>query len=313
VASTPTAWRVLDRIARDADRAGPAVGGAGPCPCRAWAAGGRPDVEVLVVDADATLVLSHSDAKQGAVGTYKHTFGFAPLLAYLHRGQALGEPLAGLLRPGNAAAGAASDLIELVDLALAQLPAADLPVLVRSDTAGASTRLAWHLHDRGVGFSLGMQIDQHVREAILAQPEHVWAGAVDADGQPRDGAKVCELTGWVDLRTWPAGTRMLWRREDIHPVRSCASPTKTATASRSLLSTMTMPTWPAWSCATANAPASKTASAPTRPPVLGTLGFPDSSEGWLPGAGRCSQAARACFSDRWVSWVGCGWCGRNWP
>ena len=43
-------------------------------------------------------------------------FGFAPLLAYLDRGQAPGEPLAGLLRPGNAAPGAADDLIALVDL-----------------------------------------------------------------------------------------------------------------------------------------------------------------------------------------------------
>jgi hypothetical protein len=77
--------------------------------------------ELLVIDADATLVLAHSDHKEGAAGTYKHSFGCAPLLAYLDRGPAPGEPLAGILRPGNAAAGAASDLIELVDLALAQL------------------------------------------------------------------------------------------------------------------------------------------------------------------------------------------------
>jgi hypothetical protein len=62
-----------------------------------------------------------------------------------------------------------------------------------------------------------MQIDAHLREAILAQPEVAWTPAVDADGQPRDGAEVCELTGWVDLHTWPAGTRMLCRREDAHP------------------------------------------------------------------------------------------------
>jgi Transposase DDE domain group 1 len=217
VASNPTAWRVVDRIARDASGLARLRAARAHARGRAWAAGGHPDVEVLVVDADATLVLSHSDAKQGAAGTYKHTFGFAPLLAYLDRGQAPGEALAGLLRPGNAAAGAAGDLIELVDLALAQLPAADLPVLVRSDSAGASTRLAWHLRDHGVGFSVGMQIDAHVREAILAQPEHAWTGAIDADGQPRDGAEVCELTGWVDLHNWPAGTRMLCRREAAHP------------------------------------------------------------------------------------------------
>jgi hypothetical protein len=98
-----------------------------------------------------------------------------------------------------------------------QLPACDLPVLVRSDSAGASTRLAWHLRERGVGFSVGMPIDAHVREAILAQPEPAWTPAVNADGQPRDGAEVCELTGWVDLHSWPAGTRLLCRREAAHP------------------------------------------------------------------------------------------------
>jgi hypothetical protein len=176
VASTPTAWRVVERLAQDPDglarlRAARAHGRA-----RAWAAGAHPDLELLIIDADATLVLAHSDAKQGAAGTYKHSFGFHPLLAYLDRGPAPGEPLAGLLRPGNAAAGASDELIELVDLALAQLPrsASDQPVLVRCDSAGASTRLAWHLRGQGVGFSVGMPIHAHVREAILAQPECAW-------------------------------------------------------------------------------------------------------------------------------------------
>jgi hypothetical protein len=219
VASTPTAWRVIERVATDADGLARLRAARAHARARAWAAGAHPDPELLVVDADATLVLAHSDAKEGAEGTYKHSFGFHPLLAYLDRGHAPGEPLAGLLRPGNAPAGGADDLIELVDLALAQLPAAarEQPVLVRSDSAGASTRLAWHLRDDQVGFSLGMPIDQHIREAILAQPEHVWTQAIDADGQPRAGAEVCELTGWLDLHTWPEGTRAICRREDAHP------------------------------------------------------------------------------------------------
>jgi hypothetical protein len=217
VASTPTAWRVVERVATCPDglarlRAARAHARAG-----AWVAGGDPQVGLLVVDADATLVLAHSDAKQGAAGTYKGSFGFHPLLAYLDRGPAPGEPLAGLLRPGNASPGAADDLVELVDLALAQLPDDQRRVLVRSDSAGASTRLAWHLRDHGVGFSLGMQTDAHVREAIAAQPEQAWTPAVEPDGQRRDGAEVCELTGWVDVGNWPAGTRMLCRREDAHP------------------------------------------------------------------------------------------------
>jgi len=219
VASTPTAWRVIERAAQDPDGLARLRAARAHARARAWMAGGDPDVELLVVDADATLVLAHSDHKEGAAGTYKGSFGFAPLLAYLDRGQAPGEPLAGILRPGNAAPGASDDLIELVDLALEQLPAAaaDQQVLIRSDSAGASTQLAWHLRQRGVGFSLGMPIDAHVREAILAQPEAAWTPAVDPDGQVRSGAEVGELTGWTDLHTWPEGTRAICRREDAHP------------------------------------------------------------------------------------------------
>jgi Transposase DDE domain group 1 len=219
VASTPTAWRVIERVGTDPDGLARLRAARAHARARAWAAGAHPDPELLVVDADATLVLAHSDAKEAAAGTYKHSFGFCPLLAYLDRGQAPGEPLAGLLRPGNAAPGATEDLLALVELALAQLPAAAAgqPVLVRSDSAGASTRLAWHLRQRGVGFSLGMPVDAHVREAILAQPEPAWTPAVDPDGQVRPGAEVCELTGWIDLHTWPEGTRTICRREDAHP------------------------------------------------------------------------------------------------
>ena len=184
VASTPTAWRVVERTASDPDGLARLRAARGHARARAWAAGGDPNVELLIIDADATLVLAQTDAKEGAAGTYKHTFGFAPLLAYLDRGQAPGEPLAGLLRPGNAPAGAAEDLIELVDLAAAQLPIDQRP-LVRSDSAGGSARLAWHLREQGVGFTLGMPIDAHLREAILAQPEHAWTPAVEPDGQVR--------------------------------------------------------------------------------------------------------------------------------
>jgi len=220
VASTPTAWRVIERAAQDPDGLARLRAARAHARARAWTAGAHPEPELLVIDTDATLVLAHSDNKEGAAGTYKGTFGFAPLLAYLDRGAAPGEPLAGILRPGNAPAGATDDLVELVDLALAQLPTTSShtqPVLVRSDSAGGSSRLAWHLRQRGVGFSLGMQIDQHIREAILTQPEPVWTSAVDPGSQLRDGAEVCELTGWIDLGNWPAGTRMLCRREDAHP------------------------------------------------------------------------------------------------
>jgi hypothetical protein len=109
VASTPTAWRVLERVASDPDGLARLRAARAHARARAWAAGAHPELELLVIDADATLVLAHSDAKEGAAGTYKGSFGFHPLLAYLDRGAAPGEPLAGLLRPGNAPAGGSDD------------------------------------------------------------------------------------------------------------------------------------------------------------------------------------------------------------
>src|SRR5215213_6740103 len=81
VASTPTAWRIIERVGKDPDGLAGLRAARAHARARAWAAGAHPDVELLVVDADATLVLAHSDAKQGAAGTYKHSFGFCPLLA----------------------------------------------------------------------------------------------------------------------------------------------------------------------------------------------------------------------------------------
>ena len=92
VVSTPTAWRVVERTASDPDGLGRLRAARAHARGRAWAAGGDPDVEVLIVDADATLVLADTDAKEGAAGTYKHTFGFAPLLAYLDRGRRPASP-----------------------------------------------------------------------------------------------------------------------------------------------------------------------------------------------------------------------------
>jgi hypothetical protein len=68
VASTPTAWRVVERVATDADGLARLRAARAHARARAWAAGGDPDVELLIIDADATLVLAHSDHKEGRCG-----------------------------------------------------------------------------------------------------------------------------------------------------------------------------------------------------------------------------------------------------
>ena len=216
VASTATTWRVVEQVARDQDGLAGLRAARAQARAQAWAAGAHVE-GLLVVDLDATLLDAHSD-KQGAAGTYKHGFGFHPLLAYLDRGDGTGEPLAGILREGNAGSNTTCDHIEVTDLALAQLPrAADgQPILVRADTAGATHGLTDHLRARGVRFSVGLPADERVRAAVLAVPPGGWAPAIDPSGQPRPGAEVAELAT-LDLAGWPEGTRAICRREDPHP------------------------------------------------------------------------------------------------
>ena len=44
-----------------------------------------------------------------------------------------------------------------------------------------------------------------------------WYRAIDSDGGLRDGAWVAEATGLVEMSTWPAGTRLILRKERPHP------------------------------------------------------------------------------------------------
>ena len=127
---------------------------------------GRPDgpaavrcagtvVPGLVIDVDATLVTCHSE-KQDAAATYKHGFGYHPLLAWLDN---TGEALAGMLRPGNANANTAADHISVTDEALAQIPDEHrygTPILIRADGAGATK--AWLTHLRSLREQRGLDV-----------------------------------------------------------------------------------------------------------------------------------------------------------
>jgi hypothetical protein len=111
VASMPTTWRMLDRI-DDAHLPG-VVAARAAARERAWAAGAAPDLTgLLQIDFDATITISHSEEKENAAKTWKRTFGFHPLLAFLDRREVSGgEALGCLLRPGNAGSNTAADHI----------------------------------------------------------------------------------------------------------------------------------------------------------------------------------------------------------
>jgi hypothetical protein len=68
-----------------------------------------------------------------------------------------------------------------------------------------------------VEYSIGWSIGEAERVAITGLPSSAWSPALTADGDVRDGAQVAELTGLLHLTGWPAGMRIIVRRERPHP------------------------------------------------------------------------------------------------
>jgi len=209
VASDATAYRCLERL--DAAALSRIRAARAAARRRAWELAGAP--RRIILDIDATLLTAHSE-KEGAAGTYKGGFGFHPLLCCEATS---GEALAGILRPGNAGANTAADHVALLEAALAQLPegAAGRGALVRCDSAGATHDFLDAVVARGLSFSVGCDLTERVRAALLALPESAWLPALDASGDLREGAWVAELP--LELSTWPEGTRAICRRERPHP------------------------------------------------------------------------------------------------
>jgi hypothetical protein len=231
VASDPTVSRTIDVLAADADRVLKAIDVArAAARTVVWKRAGKaaPDVDVtadrpLIVDLDATLITAHSD-KEGAEPTFKRGFGTHPLCAFVDHGpDGTGEPLALLLRPGNAGSNTAADHIAVVKAALAQLPGhrpghrPGRKILVRTDGAGATHDLLNWLTGQRLSYSTGFTLPAHAEQLIRRIPSKAWSPAYDADGEIRNGAFVAELTGLLDLSAWPAGMRIIIRSERPHP------------------------------------------------------------------------------------------------
>jgi hypothetical protein len=214
VASDSTAFRVVDRIASTPGLLAAVRSAHATARERFWELHDAP--QQLTIDVDATLITSHSE-KEKAAGTYKHGYGFHPLTAYTDQTR---EALAILLRPGNAGSNTAADHITVIDHALAQIPDTHLEtieILIRTDSAGATHQTADHCHRCDLRFSFGYELTEAVRTAILATPADAWVAAIDQDDSERDNGQVTELTDHLDLTSWPAGVRVIVRRERPHP------------------------------------------------------------------------------------------------
>lgn len=234
VASDPTVSRMITALAADVPAVLKAINTArATARAKAWALAGEhapdhgADSNVSVtVDLDATLVTAHSE-KEHAAPTFKRGFGFHPLWAFVDHGAAgTGEPLAVKLRAGNAGSNTVADHIEVTRLALAQLPGhrpgtrPGRRVLVRADGAGGTHGFLDWLTGQRLSYSVGFNLPADIAERLRLIPDHVWAPAINADGEARDGAWVAEVTGVLDpkiLATWPKGMRVIVRKERPHP------------------------------------------------------------------------------------------------
>lgn len=163
--------------------------------------------------------------------TYKGGFGFHPMFCFA---DATGETLAGLLRPGNAGANTVADHVTVLDQAIGQLPATigrghrpgddavavERDVVVRADSAGCTQGFLAACRARNVGFYVTARSNTQVTAAIFDAEgiTQVWLPALDRHGEPRaDDAAVAELTCLIEDDKLPSGTRLIVRREPLHP------------------------------------------------------------------------------------------------
>jgi len=183
----------------------------------------------VVLDIDSSLHEIHSENKELTGPTYKGGFGFHPLYCFA---DATGETLAVRLRPGNAGANNVIDLVGVLDAAIDGLPQ-DIAaghrvgddrglvrrhVQVRADSAAGRT-FALACRARNVGFAVVARSNEQIHAAIsrVAYDSTSWQPAVRQSGELREGAAVVEVTGLVDLSDWPPATRLIIRREPLHP------------------------------------------------------------------------------------------------
>jgi Transposase DDE domain group 1 len=214
VASDSTAFRVIDRIASERGLLEALRAAHARARERFWELHGAP--ERLTIDIDATLITAHSE-KERAAGTYKGGYGFHPLQAYADETR---EALGGLLRPGNAGANTAADHQTVLDLALEQIPqryVESIEILVRADSAGATHGLIDYCREANMRFSVGYELTEQIRAAILKIPADAWSPALDQDGRERENGEVAEITDSVELSSWPERSRLIVRRERPHP------------------------------------------------------------------------------------------------
>ena len=121
----------------------------------------------------------------------------------------------------------------MLDTAIGQLPAeiavghrvgddpnlASREVVVRADSAGCTEGFLSACRQRNIGFYVSARSNTQVTEAIFDAigVDGVWLPALSQDGETKNDGAVCELTSLINNAKLPSGTRLIVRREPLHP------------------------------------------------------------------------------------------------
>ena len=232
VASAPTISRMLTTLAEDAPAVIEAISNARRAAReRAWAlagehspAAGASAKSPLVIDLDATLINGPQREGAGQTHVQDAASGSTRCCAFpTTAARVTGEPIASIC--GRATP--ARTLLLTIDQGRArELRPARLARCRRgeedsdrTDGAGGTKEFLRVDDQAAAGLLRGFTLPAHTPDLL----EHIdeaqaWTPAYDTDTDGiREGAWVAELTGLLDLSGWPAGMRVIVRKERPHP------------------------------------------------------------------------------------------------
>jgi hypothetical protein len=166
---------------------------------------------LIPVNLNAVIVLSQSEKEQ-ATPTWKHTFGYHLMTTFI-------DPRSGQNWRGRpcAQSGLQRRRRPHHRRTAHPQPNAHLPTQTRHypDRFRRRRPCPPQLSDPQTLSSTPSGED--IQAAILTLSKDRWGIAYDADWQSRHGAWVAELTGLLDLTSWPKGMRVIVRKERSHP------------------------------------------------------------------------------------------------
>ncbi len=133
-------------------------------------------LKVATIDGDTTDVEVYGRAKANAKHAYTGALTLRPHIGFWAEA---GVPLAAELLPGTG--DPRSSCVDLLDRAIAALPAGVEQVRCRWDAGYFAKDLAQACLERGVQFAIGVKRTKPVLAAAAAVPEHRWVPAVGMD------------------------------------------------------------------------------------------------------------------------------------